>query len=99
MFYIRKTLHISASHSLDLPYISPCKRIHGHNWKVTVFVKGESLNPWGMLVDFQEIKGKIHGRLDHTHLNDALSFNPTAENLAKWIQEQIPGCYKVEVEE
>lgn len=99
LFLLRKTLQISASHSLILPYRSPCERVHGHNWKVTVYVKGGELNHWGMLIDFQEIKEKIHGKLDHTHLNEILSFNPTAENLAKWIQEQITGCYRVEVEE
>ena len=28
-----------------------------------------------------------------------LPFNPTAENIAKWICDQIPECYKVSVQE
>jgi len=28
-----------------------------------------------------------------------IEINPTAENIAKWICDQIPNCYKVEVQE
>ena len=28
-----------------------------------------------------------------------VDFNPTAENLARWICEQIPNCYKVKFQE
>ena len=45
------------------------------------------------------IKQKIHGRLDHQDLNKLLSFNPTAENIAKWIVDEIPHCYKAKVAE
>ena len=35
----------------------------------------------------------------HKNLNEVLSFNPTAENIAKWICDQIPQCFKVMVQE
>jgi 6-pyruvoyltetrahydropterin/6-carboxytetrahydropterin synthase len=35
----------------------------------------------------------------HHDLNEVLPGNPTTENLARWICDQIPQCYKVEVEE
>ena len=28
-----------------------------------------------------------------------IDFNPTAENMAKWICDNVPHCYKVEVQE
>ena len=30
---------------------------------------------------------------------EVLPFNPTAENIARWVCKQIPQCYKVEVQE
>lgn len=52
-----------------------------------------------MVCDFKHVKEKIHGVLDHKHINDILPFNPTAENIARWVVEQIPECYKAEVQE
>ena len=66
---------------------------------MTVYCKARKLNKDGMVVDFTEIKRKIHGRLDHQNLNEVLPFNPTAENIARWIVEQIPQCYKATVQE
>ena len=50
-------------------------------------------------VDFKQIKEKIHKYLDHGNLNELLPFNPTAENIARWVVEQIPQCYKAVVQE
>ncbi len=99
MYYIEKTFEISASHHLNLSYESKCTRVHGHNWHVKVYCKAKALNKDGMVADFGIIKESIHGRLDHTDLNEVLPFNPTAENIARWITEQIPTCYKAIVQE
>jgi 6-pyruvoyltetrahydropterin/6-carboxytetrahydropterin synthase len=92
-------MEVSASHQLNLTYESKCKHIHGHNWHITVFCRSEKLNINGMVEDFGAIKEKIHGFLDHGMLNELVDFNPTAENIAHWITEQIPTCYKAEVQE
>lgn len=99
MYFAIKTLEISASHKLKLSYPSPCANLHGHNWKIKVYCRAEHLNADGMVVDFKHIKEAIHGVLDHKNLNEVLPFNPTAENIARWCTEQIPECYKAEVQE
>ena len=99
MYYIKKRLEISACHQLNLSYESKCENLHGHNWIVTIYCKSEKLNNDGMVIDFTHIKKQLSDKLDHNDLNKVLNFNPTAENMAKWIQEQIPYCYKVEVQE
>lgn len=52
-----------------------------------------------MVADFTHIKQQIMQRLDHADLNEVLPFNPTAENIAKWICDLTPHCYRVEVQE
>lgn len=97
MFYVEKSFEIAGSHRLRLNYDSKCQNLHGHNWKIIVFCESEQLDDNGMVVDFTEIKRKIHDKLDHKHLNDVVDFNPTAENIAKWVVEQIPKAYRCDV--
>ena len=99
MYYVTKRLEIAGSHRLALSYPSKCSRLHGHNWIITIYCKSEQLNSDGMVVDFKHIKDKIHGYLDHGNFNELLPFNPTAENIARWVTEQIPQCYKTSVQE
>lgn len=99
MYYIKKTLEISASHRLTLSYKSKCSALHGHNWRITVYCKADKLNADGMVCDFSQIKAAISDRLDHQNLNDVLPFNPTAENLAKWVVDAIPECYRADIQE
>lgn len=99
MYYVSKRMEIAGCHRLRLSYESKCSNLHGHNWIVTVYCKSRELNEDGMVCDFKHIKDRIHGYLDHGDFNELLPFNPTAENIAKWIVERIPQCYKAMVQE
>lgn len=100
MYYISKRLEIAGAHQLKLDYESKCQNLHGHNWIVVVYCKSEKLNNNGMIIDFKHIKNKIADKLDHKYINDIVTFNPTAENIAKWICDEIgEKCYKVSVQE
>ncbi len=97
MYYVCKRLEISAAHSLMLSYESKCEDLHGHNWIVKIYCKSATLNQDGMVTDFTLIKRNIEKALDHKNLNDVLPMNPTAENIARWICDNTPNAYKVEV--
>ena len=83
MYYIKKTLEISACHKLNLSYESKCRNMHGHNWVITVYCKAAELNADGMVYDFTHIKELLKEKMDHRNLNEVLPFNPTAENIAR----------------
>ncbi|MGL5227092.1 MAG: 6-carboxytetrahydropterin synthase QueD [Bacteroidales bacterium] len=99
MYTVIKRMEISAAHSLSLSYPSKCEQLHGHNWIITVYCRSRELNADGMVIDFSHIKQVVMDQLDHKNINDIVPLNPTAENMAKWICDQIPECFKVEVQE
>ncbi|MFR9165174.1 MAG: 6-carboxytetrahydropterin synthase QueD [Dysgonomonas sp.] len=107
MYKISKQFSFSASHILNgLPEEHPCARLHGHNYVVTVHLRSEKLNEVGFVKDYRElsfIKEYIDDTLDHRHLNDIFTFNPTAENIAKYLfdlfKKSLPELYAVEVSE
>jgi 6-pyruvoyltetrahydropterin/6-carboxytetrahydropterin synthase len=99
MYFVQKTIEISASHQLQLDYDSKCENLHGHNWIITVYCRAEKLDNNGMVCDFSKIKRLINDRIDHKNLNEVLPFNPTAENIAHWVVDSIEECYRADVQE
>lgn len=105
MYTVSKRMEIAGAHNLALPYESKCEGLHGHNWIVIVHCRAEKLTEYGMIVDFAKVKKEIHGALDHKYLNELFDFNPTAENMARWICDNVTElcetgyCYKVSVQE
>ena len=72
-----------------------CERLHGHNWKVEVFVSGDKLDENGLLIDFREMKDKTEAlmeELDHKFLNELEPFttlNPSSENISRYVYEAL----------
>ena len=93
MYTISKEFHFSAGHHLEgLPKEHPCSTFHGHNYIVIVELEAEELDGPGFVLDYralEPIKKFIDSTLDHKDLNVVLSFNPTAENIAKYIFEKV----------
>jgi len=86
---ITKDFHLSYSHQLaGLPDGHPCGRVHGHNAIVRVTLGQQGLDAVGFVLDYGCLKPLstwLDETLDHRHLNDVLSVNPTAENLARFV--------------
>ena len=94
MFELKVIDHFAAAHQLKM-VAEKCENLHGHNWKVEVFVVGQNLNEAGVLIDFGELKdhvSQIMATLDHKFLNE-LEFlsdrNPSSENVAKYIASEL----------
>jgi 6-pyruvoyltetrahydropterin/6-carboxytetrahydropterin synthase len=94
MFELMIETNFSSAHQLR-GYKGKCEKVHGHNWKVQVYVLAERLNEIDITIDFHDLKKmteEIVGQLDHSFLNDIFPFtekNPSSENIAKWIYDSL----------
>jgi len=92
VYELKIVSQFAAAHQLR-GFEGGCEQLHGHNWKVEVFVSGEKLEEDGLLVDFRIIKEeteKLLDDLDHKFLNDLKPFetlNPSSENISRHIFE------------
>ncbi len=90
MFELMVEDTFSAAHQLK-GYKGECERLHGHTFRVQVFLSAAKTGKEGMVLDFHLIKDKLKmvlAEFDHNFLNDLTYFkdaNPTSENLAKLI--------------
>jgi 6-pyruvoyltetrahydropterin/6-carboxytetrahydropterin synthase len=73
----------NAAHFLK-GYDGKCSELHGHSWKVCVWIQGEDSqkNSVGLLWDFNNLKALIN-EFDHKNLNEVFKENPSVENLAR----------------
>jgi 6-pyruvoyltetrahydropterin/6-carboxytetrahydropterin synthase len=91
---IFKEFTIEAAHRLpEVPAGHKCGRLHGHSFRIEVYVRGPLDPRFGWVVDFADIKvafKSVEERIDHRYLNEVGGLeNPTSENLAKWLWAQL----------
>lgn len=94
MYELKITTNFSAAHQLRMMR-TKCENLHGHNWKVEVYVIGKKLDDTGLVVDFGILKQHVRGimeELDHKFLNELDYFkeiNPSSENIARYIAKRL----------
>ena len=93
MYTVLVEADFAAAHFLT-HYHGKCERLHGHNYRVRLWARGETLDDGGMLVDFGSLKGvlrEVVGKLDHQNLNDFKEFDgdPSAERIAKYLFDRV----------
>lgn len=91
---IFKEFSFEAAHRLPhVPQGHKCARLHGHSFRVMIYVSGRIDEPAGWIMDFADIKAAFAptlARLDHYYLNEITGLeNPTSENLARWIWKEL----------
>jgi 6-pyruvoyltetrahydropterin/6-carboxytetrahydropterin synthase len=105
---IYKDFTFEAAHCLpNVPEGHKCRRLHGHSYRVRVFVAGPLDSHAGWVVDFADIKAAckpIFDQLDHYYLNEIAGLeNPTAERIAEWLWTRIkpvlPQLVRIEIAE
>ncbi len=94
MYELKVISRFAAAHCLR-NFKGRCEALHGHNWRVEVCVRGDTLGHADILFDFGELKSitrQVLDELDHCHLNELPAFqqqNPSSELLARYIYSKI----------
>jgi 6-pyruvoyltetrahydropterin/6-carboxytetrahydropterin synthase len=95
MFELRVVTRFAAAHRLTMVG-AKCENLHGHNWKIEVYVQGQSTDKGGVLVDFGVIKRHVRElmeTLDHKFLNELEYFSedtpPSSENIARYLADRL----------
>jgi 6-pyruvoyltetrahydropterin/6-carboxytetrahydropterin synthase len=103
---IFKQFTFDSAHFLPMvPAGHKCRSIHGHTYRLTVFVEGPLDAQTGWVADFGEIKRAVNAileKIDHKLLNEVPGLdNPTCEMVATWLWKMIiptiPQLCKIEL--
>ena len=94
MYELKVVTKFAAAHQLTMVG-SKCENLHGHNWKIEVYVSGENTDGAGVLLDFGVIKKNVRdimSMLDHKYLNEIEYFQqnqPSSENIAFFVATEL----------
>lgn len=93
MFELSVQRVFSAAHALLLG--GKRETLHGHDWRLTVVVKGNRLDSDGLLCDFHALEAAVDAIIAPFHnanLNEVEPFtrtNPSAEQVVKYVAERL----------
>lgn len=79
-----------------LPHAPPghkCREMHGHTYRLVVYIEGDLDKEIGWVMDFADVKRVIDPvvkSIDHQLLNNIEGLeNPTCEHIAIWLWDKI----------
>ena len=102
MYEVIVKTKFSAAHRLS-GYNGEFEPLHGHNWLAKVVIEAKKLDKMEVGVDFTTVKEKtdeILSQLDYHNINEISPFdnlNPSAENIARWLYEQLSKVMNTEI--
>ncbi|HYR10870.1 MAG TPA: 6-carboxytetrahydropterin synthase [Longimicrobium sp.] len=94
MFLLNVKASYDSAHFLR-NYKGKCENLHGHHYVVEAGLAFDDVGEGGMAFDFTDAKRHLRaiaGELDHQNINDLEPFTtlePSAENQARWIFQQM----------
>lgn len=97
----------SAHYLPHVPDGHKCKEMHGHTYRLRVWIEDQPHPQLGWVMDFADLKAIVKpvvDQLDHKCMNQVAGLqNPTCELIAVWIWEQLkpalPKMTRVELHE
>jgi 6-pyruvoyltetrahydropterin/6-carboxytetrahydropterin synthase len=93
VFELSVETEFCAAHALSIRGVREV--VHGHNWRVTVWVAGPRLDADGLLCDFHAVEAavaEVTAPFRNANMNESPAFatlNPTAENLARYLADEV----------
>lgn len=92
MYRVTKEIRFCYGHRL-LNYEGKCRHLHGHNGRVEIELSSASLDPRGMVVDFEDIKRAVQTWIDQAL--DHKMIISQADPLLAVLQVNREPCYVV----
>lgn len=91
VFTIRKTFKFEAAHRLMTSFSKKCQQIHGHSYKLELFLQSNELNEDGMMIDFGKLKELFRESLEQFDHKIVLSVNDEVRR--KLFEAEIEGVH------